>query len=87
MSSTVFLMSTSITPSTCLFVVWSVTLSVIHNCVIVFRQFGMYVGTCVHMCKHGNTCVYTKHKQKMGYCFLKTVNYQMAKKLILIRFK
>ena len=58
MSSTVFLMSTSITPSTCLFVVWSVTLSVIHNCVIVFRQFGMYVGTCVYMSTHVYTCIH-----------------------------
>ena len=41
--------------------------------------------TCVRMCIHvftcANTCVYTKHEQKTGYCFLKTVNYQMAKKL------
>ena len=90
-------MSTSITPSTCLFVGWSVTLSVIHNCVIVFGQFGIYVGTCVymsthvctciHVCKHVNTCVYTKREQKMGYCFLKTINYEMAKELIIIGFK
>ena len=46
-----------------------------------------HVYTCIHMCKHVNTCVYTKHEQKMGYCFLKTVNYQMAKELIIIGFK